>query len=168
MQRISDPLELLTSEHDQIDKLIARVATARDLAVRSAAFDKLADKLVEHLAVKQELVYPIAKTAITEATMCELLAEHVEIKRVLADLLWFEIDDAQFDTRLETLMTLVEGHMQWQEDELFVVLAQSLSTDQLESLGTGLRAWFDRMDSTYVRNVPSQDNTATDAVAVAA
>ncbi|MBA3537991.1 MAG: hemerythrin domain-containing protein [Deltaproteobacteria bacterium] len=168
MQRIADPLELLTAQHDQLDKLIARVATARDLQVRSAAFDRLADKLVEHLAVKQELVYPIAKSVISEATLTELLAEHVEIKRVLADLLWFEIEDAQFDSRLETLMTLVEGHMQWQEDELFVTLAQSLMNDQLVSLGESLNAWFDRGDTTFMPNTATEESSTAAAIAVAA
>ena len=130
MTRISDALELLTAQHEQIEDLYEQVRQIGD----ESAFIELADKLATHLALEQELFYPAIAPRIPTDVMSELLAEHAAIKRVLADLVWLGTTDADFRPTLERLGELLFGHSAWQEDELFTAAAESMSTDELAAM----------------------------------
>jgi hypothetical protein len=130
MTRISDALELLTAQHEQIEDLYEQVRQIGD----EAAFFELADKLATHLALEQELLYPALAPRIGPDVMSELLAEHASIKQVLADLIWLGTRDADFRPKLERLGDLLFGHSAWQEDELFTAAAESMSTEELATM----------------------------------
>lgn len=137
MRPISDALELLTAQHEEIDFLVVQVQQTYD----SDAFAELADKLVTHLALEQELFYPAIASATTDEVQRELLAEHVAIKHVLSDLIWLGVEDGLFGTRLHELASLLEGHCGYQEDQLFEVVAETLSEHALATLGTELHSF---------------------------
>jgi hypothetical protein len=130
MTPISDALELLTAQHEQIEDLYEQVRQIGD----EAAFVELADKLATHLALEQDLLYPAMSKQIAPDVMSELLAEHVSIKQVLADLVWLGTRDPDFRPKLVRLGDLLVGHSAWQEDELFTAAAESMSTEELASL----------------------------------
>jgi len=141
MPRISDPLELLTQQHDEIIALVDALASPND-AERMRAFGELADVLPDHLAAEQELLYPMVGHNLAAMVHEELVAEHLEIKRVLADLLWFGLDDADSPSRIASLRALVEGHTAYQEQELFEAAAEHLAPIDITVLGSRLHAWF--------------------------
>lgn len=130
MKPICDALELLTAQHEELDDLCDRIARTRD----AAAFDLLAEKLPHHLAVEQELFYPVIGTQLSRAVMDELLAEHVAIKHVLSKLVWLGVEDSEFNELFERLHSLLVGHSAWQEDQLFTRAAESLPPDRLAAL----------------------------------
>ena len=130
MKPIRDALELLTAQHEELDDLCDRIARTRD----AAAFDLLAEKLPHHLAVEQELFYPVIGAQLSRAVMDELLAEHVAIKHVLSKLVWLGVEDSEFDELFERLRGLLVGHSAWQEDQLFTRAAESLPPDRLAAL----------------------------------
>ncbi len=131
MQPTTDALELLTSQHAVIDDLFDFVATLRD----PDALSELADTLTSHLAVEQALLYASLSPLVPGEVLEELHAEHGEIKRTLADLVWFGVDDAEFDARLTRLGALLDGHVLYQEDHLFPTAASAMSIAQLAELG---------------------------------
>lgn len=131
MKPISDALELLTAQHEEIEDLLAAVATTRDARV----FDELAEKLVTHLATEQLLFYPLVARAMTVQVLDEVLQEHLVIKRVLAELVWLGVEDEAFAGKLERLASLLTGHCGWQEDHLFETVAESMPAETLTSLG---------------------------------
>ena len=141
MPRISDPLELLTQQHDD---LLAHLdaLTSPNAAERTRALDTLANELPDHLAAEQELLYPCVTGYLAQPVRDELLAEHTEIKRALADLLWFGLDDADAPHRIAELRTLLEGHCAYQDHELFENAAESLAPIDITILGNRLHAWF--------------------------
>lgn len=143
MNRIADALELLTAQHDEIDMLISELATSTSPSVRNATINLLVDKLTLHLALEQELFYPAVASALSAEVREELRAEHVEIKKILADMLWLESEDARFTRRLNALQSLIAWHSTWQQDELFVTMAETMSADQLADLGAQMNAWID-------------------------
>jgi hypothetical protein len=126
---ITDALELLTAQHEQIEDLYEQVRQIGD----EAAFIELVDKLTTHLALEQELLYPAVSTLSPEVRN-ELIAEHSAIKRVLGDLVWLGTRDAEFRAKLADLGQLLIGHATWQEDELFTRAAETLSRDALAAL----------------------------------
>jgi hypothetical protein len=135
MSRISDPLELLTQQHDDIVALVDTLATPAQLT-------ELADMLTDHLAAEQSLLYPMVGGHVTTSVRDELVAEHVEIKRVLADLVWFGLEDADTPRRLQALRALLGGHTAYQEEQLFELAAETLAPIDITVLGTRLQAWF--------------------------
>ncbi|HTL37888.1 MAG TPA: hemerythrin domain-containing protein [Kofleriaceae bacterium] len=130
MKPIRDALELLTAQHEELDELCDRIARTRD----AAAFDLLAEKLPHHLAVEQELFYPVIGAQLSRGVMDELLTEHIAIKHVLSKLVWLGVEDSEFDELFERLRMLLVGHSSWQEDQLFTRAAESLPPDRLAAL----------------------------------
>ncbi len=131
MTQMRDALELLTAQHEELDSLFAVVSRTRDAAL----FDELSEKLTMHLALEQEVLYPVVARRVSADVMAELRAEHVAIKRLLSELVWIDVDDEEFPQLFAALGDLMVGHAAWQEDELFTDAAESLSRDQLEALG---------------------------------
>lgn len=146
MPRIADPLELLTTQHADLDRLLDRLAAAA-ADDRDVVFAELADKWIVHLAAEQKLLYPACAQQLAPETLHELLAEHREIKAIIADLLWFGLGDAELAPRLAKLRTLLAGHAMWQEDQLFATIAQTLERPVLTELGAQLQAWSEGVPS---------------------
>ncbi|HEY5925036.1 MAG TPA: hemerythrin domain-containing protein [Kofleriaceae bacterium] len=130
MTPISDALELLTAQHEQIEDLYEQVRQIGD----EAAFVELTDKLHTHLALEQELFYPALGPQLPRAVLDELLAEHAAIKQLLGDLQWLYPREAAFRVKLASLGELLAGHSAWQEDELFTKTAETMSQDALAAL----------------------------------
>lgn len=143
MQRIADALELLTAQHDEIEALMAEIADTANPDRRSQAITELADRITVHLAAEQVLFYPAVSTLISRDVHTELLAEHAEIKRVLADLLWLDGEDARLHRKLSALRSLVDVHATWQERELFENVAEVRTAEELAALGTEITDWVE-------------------------
>jgi hypothetical protein len=135
MNRISDALELLTAQHEEIERLLGELTTAGPDA---RLFGELADKLTTHLSAEQELFYPSIAGAVPPPA--ELIAQHARIKRVVADLLWRELDD----DGLALLRTLFSHHIREQEGGLFMAVAEAMPAAALCGVGEQLRAWSER------------------------
>jgi hypothetical protein len=130
MPVISDALELLTAQHEQIDSLLDLVAALHD----PDALAELADTIAQHVSVEQRLLYPQRALQLPRDIYDELLAEHDELRRVLAELVWRGVDDDDFVAELANLRVLLDGHVAYQEDELFTRAAAAMSVSQLHGL----------------------------------
>jgi hemerythrin-like domain-containing protein len=140
MQAMADVLELLTEQHRHIEQLLERARTG--VEGRSATVDELVDYVTAHLAVEQELFYPCVTRRLSQAVQDELAAEHAEIRRILADLLWLDAEDDRFAVTLAMLEQLLEGHCAWQDQELFERLAEELAPAARRDLGASVRDGF--------------------------
>jgi hypothetical protein len=126
-----DALEILATQHAQIDDLFEFVAMLRD----PDALSELADVLCAHLAAESELLYPVLAETLRGEVLEELRAEHAEIRRALAELVWFGVDDPELDARLSVLGALLDGHVGYQEAELFPSAAEAIPADVRSELG---------------------------------
>ncbi len=143
MTRIADALELLTAQHDEIEALVAELQTSANPTASNHTVGLLVDKVTVHLSLEQELFYPAVASALTTDVHAELLAEHAEIKRILADMLWLESEDMRFARKVAALENLLCWHSTWQERELFEKAAETLSANQLVDLGSRLHEYVD-------------------------
>jgi uncharacterized protein YdcH (DUF465 family) len=112
--------DLLAAQHAQIDDLFEFVAMLRD----PDALTELADVLGAHLGFEQEALYTMISRYLGRGVVDELEAAHAAVKRVLAELVWLGVEDADFATRLAELRDLLDDHIADQEDELFVSVAK--------------------------------------------
>jgi Hemerythrin HHE cation binding domain len=135
----SDAFELLTDQHEEIEELIARLGLTTDPGDRVELVREVADKVTAHLASEQEILYRVAGPLISDPVMYEMMIEHITIKRQIADLLWLETDDPRFESMIDTLTTLCNGHALWQEHELFVTVESAFDREQLADLAAKLR-----------------------------
>lgn len=137
MRPITDALELLTAQHEEIDGLLAQARRTGD----GTGIAPLVARLVAHLALEQELLYPVVAPVMSRDVLDEVLREHLAIKLVLAELVWRGDDPPDVAANLTYLAALLAGHAGWQEQRLFVAAAEALSPETLAELGGRLHTY---------------------------
>src|SRR5690242_16135469 len=96
-------IDLLESQHREVEKLFAQIEKAKDSKRKLALFEQIADKLAIHAAIEEHHFYPAVKDKRTEDILLEAVQEHLGMKRVLADLLKTDVDDETFDAKIKVL-----------------------------------------------------------------
>ncbi len=128
-------IDLLKQQHQEAKKLFQDIEKASRPDEKERLFDELADALAVHAAIEEQHFYPATKDARTEELLQEAVEEHLSMKRIIADLLEMEPDDAQFDAKTKVLREQVEHHVEEEENELFPKALKIHSKDELEDLG---------------------------------
>ena len=126
-------IELLKQQHREVEKLFKGIEKAGP-DEKEKLFDELADALAVHAAIEEQHFYPATKDARTEELLQEAVEEHLSVKRIIADLLEMEPDDAQFDAKMTVLQEQVEHHVEEEEGELFPKVKKLLGKDALDAL----------------------------------
>lgn len=146
MKDTIDVLELLASQHDEVDQLIEQLE--RGKGDRAALFAQLADKLAAHAAVEEKIFYPAAMDTSTSELLHESVEEHLAIKRILADMLELDPDhdEERFDAALSLLKEQVTHHARSEEEaKLFPALRRLLTEDERAALGNEVLAMFEEL-----------------------
>jgi len=155
-------IELLKSQHREVEELFSKCEKARDEKVKQRTFDTIADKLAVHAAIEEHHFYPAVKAKRTEDILLESLEEHLAVKRVLADLLEIDAGDETFDAKLKVLKEQVSHHVEEEETDLFPKVAKLLDKETLDALAQEMTAEQTELEAEGdPRNsVPSQTEVA--------
>ena len=164
MKDTIDALELLKSQHDEVDELIAEIEDSDDGEEKLELFQELADKLAAHATIEEKLFYPSVMADATEEQLLESAEEHLQMKRMLADMLAMEPSDDRFDAKLSVLKEEVRHHARDEEEgKLFKEVRRMMDKDELAALGNELMAMFEELMEQEPRmEVPSQTGEAAD------
>lgn len=127
-------IELLLQQHRDAARLFDAIESSRS-EDKGALFDALADALAIHTTIEERHFYPAVRALRTKDIALESLAEHLGIKRALADMLDVDPDEAEFDPKLEQLKELVQTHVGEEENDLFPKVSKLFDAAQLEDLG---------------------------------
>jgi hemerythrin superfamily protein len=159
-QKTTDILELLTSQHAEVDLLVERLESGE--GDRRALFMELADKLAAHATVEEKIFYPAVMAKQTEELLHESVEEHLSIKRVLADMLTMRLDEDTFEAKLSVLKEHVSHHAHEEEEgKMFPILRKIMSGDERAALGNEVLAMFETlMQSHPAKNVPAETQAA--------
>lgn len=155
-----DVLEILSTQHEEVDDLIEQLEDGG--GDRSEIFAELADKLAAHAAVEEKIFYPGVMMAKTEDQLREAVEEHLSVKRLLADMLALDLDDEEqekeFDAKLSVLKEQVSHHAHEEEEgTLFPILREELDAEDRAALGNEVLAMFETLLQSEPRaNVPSE------------
>ena len=97
-------------------------------------------------------------TAKSHDLLEESVEEHLEVKRLLADMMQLAPDSEQFDAKLSVLKENLSHHAhEEEEDKLFPMVRKQLSHDELAALGNQVLARFEELMTTHPsQNVPSE------------
>jgi len=158
----TNALEVLISQHDEVDELIEEIEGADDADQKAAAFRRLANNLAAHAAIEERLFYRWAMSKQTEPQLREATEEHLAVKRVLADLLVLDVDDVQFDAKLSVMKEQIRHHARDEEEgKLFPKVRRLASQDELDALGGEMLAMFEQLlEGEPARDVPAETEHA--------
>lgn len=162
MTDTTDVLELLSSQHDEVDDLIAQIEDSDDADEKEDLFRELADKLAAHSTIEEKIFYPSVMDGQTHEQLLESAEEHLQMKRILSDMLALDADDEHFDAKLSVLKEEVRHHARdEEEDKLFPKVRKMFSKDELAALGNECLAMFEQLIEQEPRmNVPAETTQA--------
>lgn len=149
-------LDLLASQHAEVDALFEKLEQGQ--GDRRVLFVELADKLAAHATVEEKIFYPGVMAEPTSELLHEAVEEHLEIKRVLADLITMKLDSDEFKAKLSVLKENVSHHAYEEEEaKLFPLLRGAMSEDELAALGSEVLAMFEELLPKHpYKNVPAE------------
>ena len=128
-------IDMLKQDHRMVEELFAEIEKAQDADVREQLFIELADALAVHAALEEQIFYQACKSEDTEDTLLEALQEHLQAKRLLADLLDMDPADDVFMAKIAVLKEEIEHHVEEEENEVMPKARRLLGEDMLLALG---------------------------------
>lgn len=137
----SDAIELLESQHREVELLFAQLRETSDSEEREELFAQLADNLAAHAKIEEDLFYPAVCADQTSDQLHEAVDEHFDVKQLLAEMMEMDVDDEQFATKLDELERMVQHHVEDEENKLFVQVRERELVD-LEALAPKLEEEF--------------------------
>jgi hemerythrin superfamily protein len=160
MKDTIDVLELLESQHTEVDQLIEQLEGGE--GDRVALFAELADKVAAHSTVEEKIFYPAAMDVKTETLLHEAVEEHLAVKRLLADLMELDPEDEdeadEFEAKLSLLKEQLTHHAHEEEEgKLFPILRRLMTEDDRAGLGNEVLAMYESLiDQDPRQNVPGE------------
>jgi hemerythrin superfamily protein len=140
-----DAIKLLEWQHDEVDTLFAQYEKAEDSDEKLEVFNEIADTLAAHASIEEKLFYPAVYVGELREQLTEAVEEHLRAKRIIADMLDLEPDDAKFETKMKMLQEEVEQHVNEEEEELFPIVKQTLPKIELEALGESMEELYEEL-----------------------
>jgi hemerythrin superfamily protein len=138
-------IDMLESQHREVEALFAKLEKADGDERKQKVFTAIADKLAVHASVEEQVFYPAVKARRTEDMLLESLEEHLGIKRVLADLIDIDATDETFDAKAKVLKEQVEHHVGEEEDNLFPKVKKIFDEETLIALAGEMALLQDKL-----------------------
>ncbi|PRQ06136.1 hemerythrin domain-containing protein [Enhygromyxa salina] len=155
-----DAIELLESQHREVESLFAQLNEAGSVREKSELFAELADQLAAHAKIEEQIFYPAMCEDDTAELLHESVEEHLAVKQTIAELLDMEADDPQFMKKIAKLEALVSHHVEEEESQLFVQ-ARAQEAINLDALGRQMKRRFTALIGNEPRReVPNETDTA--------
>jgi hemerythrin-like domain-containing protein len=128
-------IDMLEQDHRMVEELFRAIEETRDAGAREELFTELADALAVHSAIEENIFYPACKSEDSEETLLEALEEHLQAKRLLADLLDMDPMDEVFMAKIKVLKEAIRHHVEEEEGEILPEARRLLGEDMLLALG---------------------------------
>lgn len=135
---------LLEHQHRNLEELCDAVEMG-SASMRASLLPQLAGDLAAHIAVEEQVFYPVVCAALHEDELLEALrARRVAARRSLDRALHAAPDGEEFTRAIEELRGLVSEHAAEEEDVLFPRLEKALDAQTMRALGESIRALYER------------------------
>jgi hemerythrin superfamily protein len=134
----ADAIELLTSDHREVEQLFHQYeAAGNDANVSKYAADKIITGLSIHAAVEEQILYPLMRKVDPDQSVLvdHSLEEHQEVKTLLDKVDGRDASDPEIRQIFATIKSAVEEHVAEEEGKLFPALRSHVKQDELMQLG---------------------------------
>lgn len=162
-ENTTNALELLMSQHEEVEMLIEQIENTADVSEKSVLFEALADQLAAHATIEEKLFYPAVMDESTRELLMESTEEHLSVKRLLADMMELDPDDERFAAKLLVVRDQVVHHAHEEEEgQLFPLVRKLFDADDLAALGNEMLAMFEQLleKGEPRMNVPAETRAA--------
>lgn len=151
----TDVVDLLTSQHSEVDALFEQIEQGGN---KRQLFQQIADLLAAHAAAEEAVFYPAIMAKDTDALLHESVEEHLGIKRIIADLLTMRAEDENFDAKISCLKEQVTHHAHREEEKkLFPMVNAMFSVEERAAIGNDVLAVFEEKLAAHAsRHVPEE------------
>jgi iron-sulfur cluster repair protein YtfE (RIC family) len=139
-----DALTLLKFQHRQVAAMFKLAKRARG-EMLSNLFIRLADELVSHQMMEERIFYPATLSSRNGDALEEALQEHLQMKRLMADMLDLDVDSARFKAKLKVLEAEVLEHVDKEERTLFRSFRRRyfFHREKRRGLGRSMKNYFE-------------------------
>lgn len=106
--------------------------------IRKTLFEQIRNNVMVHAQVEEEILYPAMRNLMFtggESRVAESYREHQQMKDLLNDLETMDPNTDSFDRKFEDFRRAIQHHVDEEENEMFVMLRERMSTDRQEELG---------------------------------
>jgi hypothetical protein len=130
-----DAIELLTSQHDELEDLFAQCEQESG-PQKQAVFDRIADLFAVHSAIEEAHFYPNVNGEETHELLVESVKDHFAMKKALAELIEIGTEADDFDEKCAGFRRLVMRHArELEENRLFPRVMVLLGQSMLDAIG---------------------------------
>jgi hemerythrin superfamily protein len=135
-----DVVALLTRQHRHLEQMLDALVEAEADTECQRLFAAAADELAVHVSAEEQVFYPAVSAERTEDILLESLEEHLSLKRLVADLLDMDPNDATWGAKAKVLQEQTEHHHREEEEHLFPKVRALLSEDRRMAVGREVKA----------------------------
>lgn len=144
--------KLLSKQHRKVEGIFRKLE--RKHPDTEALLNELANDLVAHMAIEQEIFYPAVKQ-VDDSLIYESYEEHALAEVALKRLLATDPSAEEFSARVTALKELIMHHVKEEEEELFSKVEKKVDDDVLKDLGKRMQARFEEVtEAGYESAIP--------------
>jgi hemerythrin superfamily protein len=135
-QTSGDVIDVLVSDHRDVTALIGEIWTIKDPMIRRDLTDTAISELVRHAVAEEMYVYPAMRKHLSngEQAVEHDIEEHKELEQTMKQLEGLDVSDAEFETTLRRLESLLADHVRDEESEQFPELRRRVPQEELVEL----------------------------------
>ncbi|MBA3769178.1 MAG: hemerythrin domain-containing protein [Blastocatellia bacterium] len=166
-----DAINLLETDHRTVDELFSRAENEGPSRQREI-FVNIKGELDAHAHIEEVIFYPelLARgDKELQDIVREGIEEHSQIKKFLGELAATGTDGDTFSAKLKVLIEDTRHHVKEEEDEMFDMVRDQLSAEQIEKLGDRMQAEKEKFQKAHgIKPVPPKPGilqAAADGVA---
>ncbi|WP_189856989.1 hemerythrin domain-containing protein [Streptomyces poonensis] len=137
-----DVIHELTTDHREVEDMFAQIeALPSGDSRRKELADKVTIELVRHSVAEEMYLYPTVREHLPngDSIADKELEDHAKAERTMKDLERCQADDPQFDRLMTELMSEIRDHVADEEGNLFPMMRQTCSAEDLQRLGDKVR-----------------------------
>ena len=140
-----DAISLLKQDHRNVAGLVEQFEKTGGKAFKTKGtlIGKITVELARHMAVEEQLFYPMARERLGdegEHMTLEALEEHHLVKVLLKELEGMEPTSERYEAKVTVLKDVFEHHVHEEEEQLFPMAQKKLTKAELAELGERLEA----------------------------
>jgi len=131
---MNDPIAMLKKDHREAAAMLKELADSKPGAARRKKTDKLVAALTLHMAIEEQLVYPLVAERVGQEEEHEAETEHTLAREGLAKMAQL-VDEGGYGAAVAMVTAGIKHHVKEEETEIFPELKGKLDRTELASLG---------------------------------
>jgi hemerythrin-like domain-containing protein len=137
---MNDPIAILKRDHREAAAMLKQLAEIKKpSATRRKVADKLVAALTLHMAIEEDLVYPLIAERVGKEEEKEAEIEHGLARDGLSKMTEL-VDEPGFGAAVAMVTAGIKHHVKEEETEVFPELKSKLDRDELAQLGDAVAA----------------------------